>query len=232
MRARSASRAHLGWTRAARSRGSSAAGTRSRERRVRAGRSRSLPSREHEKAGRAARLVATRGATRAYSPSAPLRRLAFRRRPVHELDQRHRRVVALPEAELEDAQVATRTRLVARPELVEELGHDLAIAQAIEGETAVRERRLLAEGDERLGNAAQFLRLRQRGLDDLVREQRIGHVAQHSETMTAGAIELAQAVAVTHVLFPERFVMGGRARLAASSRASCRARGRARRALP
>src|SRR4029079_1789 len=53
-------------------------------------------------------------------------------RPTHELDQRHRRRVARPEAELEDAQVAARARLVARAKLVEELGHDIAIAQTIE----------------------------------------------------------------------------------------------------
>ena len=116
-----------------------------------------------------------------------------------ELDQRHRRGVALTEAELQDAQVAARARLVARTELVEELGHDVAVAQAVERQAAIRHRRHLRQRDHRLGDAAQLLRLRQRGPDRLVREQRVGHVAQHREAMAAGAVEFPQSVTVTHV---------------------------------
>src|SRR5262245_13465585 len=88
----------------------------------------------------------------------------FRRlRAVDQLDQRHRRLVADAEAELEDAQVAARTRLVARAELVEELHDDVAIAQPVEREAAIRDRRRLAERDQRLRDTAQLLRLRQRG---------------------------------------------------------------------
>src|SRR5690348_11714247 len=53
-------------------------------------------------------------------------------RTVEELDQRHRGVVALAEAELEDAQIPAVPRLVARAQLVEELHDDLAVAQPIE----------------------------------------------------------------------------------------------------
>src|SRR5258706_9853939 len=58
-------------------------------------------------------------------------------RPPHKLDQGHRRRVARPKAELQDAQVAARTRLIARAKFVEELGHDVAIAQAIERNPAI-----------------------------------------------------------------------------------------------
>src|SRR5262245_27873948 len=64
-------------------------------------------------------------------------RLLDGRGTVDQLDQRHRRVVALAEAELEDAQVAAVARLVARAQLVEELDHHLAIAQAVERQAAV-----------------------------------------------------------------------------------------------
>src|SRR5262249_1649266 len=65
----------------------------------------------------------------------------FRRlRAVDQLDQRHRRLVADAEAELEDAQVPARTRLVARAELVEELHDDVTIAQPVECEAAIRDR--------------------------------------------------------------------------------------------
>src|SRR5690606_17915541 len=116
-------------------------------------------------------------------------------------DQRHRGVVTLAEAELEDAQVAAVARLVARAELVEELHHHVAVAQAVEREAPVGEGRGLAERDDGLGHAAQLLRLRQRGADGLVLEERDGHVAQHRESMAAGAVELAKPVAVTHCGF-------------------------------
>src|SRR5205814_10265987 len=100
----------------------------------------------------------------------PLRFLAFGGflafflllRAVEELDQRHGRVVALAEAVLEDAQIPAVARLVARAELVEELPDDVAVPQPIEGEAPVGERRVLAERDDGLGDAAQLLRLRQR----------------------------------------------------------------------
>src|SRR5450432_971778 len=133
---------------------------------------------------------------------AGIARFFLRLRTIHQLDQRHRRVVALAEAVLEDAQVPAAARLVAGTELREKLHDGVAIAQAIEGEALVGERRSLAERDDGLGDAAQLLRLRQRGLDRLVLEERYGHVAQHREAMAAGLVELAKPVAVTHLLFP------------------------------
>src|SRR5690606_33088482 len=111
---------------------------------------------------------------------------------------RHGSVVARPEAELEDAEVAARPRPVARPQLVEELRHDVAVAQAVEREAAVRERRLLRQRDQRLRDAAQLLRLRECRPDRLVDEQRVGHVPQHRDAMAAGPVELPLSVAVTH----------------------------------
>ena len=64
-------------------------------------------------------------------------------RPVDELDERHRRVVADAKAHLQDPRVAARTRLVARAELGEQLGDDGAVAQAVERQAAVGQRRLL-----------------------------------------------------------------------------------------
>src|SRR5215831_3807842 len=108
---------------------------------------------------------------------------------IHQLDQRHRCVVAETEAELEYAQISTRTFRIARPELVEELVNNVLVAQAVVREATIRERRLLAERDQRLGDAAQLLRLGERRADHLVREQRVGHVAQHRDAMAARAVE-------------------------------------------
>src|SRR4029079_18465212 len=58
-------------------------------------------------------------------------------RAVHQLDVRHRRVVARAEAGLEDAQVATRARVVARAELDEQLADRFLVLQAGHGQAAV-----------------------------------------------------------------------------------------------
>src|SRR4029078_3273736 len=102
------------------------------------------------------------------------------------LDQCHRRIVADAEAELEDAQVPAVAALVARPQLGEELHHDLAIAQAVEREALVGERRRLAEGNDRLGDAAQLLRLRQRRADLLLLEERYGPVGESRGARASG----------------------------------------------
>src|SRR5688572_9218963 len=152
-----------------------------------------------EKGRRRAGLFCSReGGLRLHLRVAGIARLFLDRGTVHELDVRHRRVVALAEAHLEDAQVPAVARLVARAQLGEELHDHVAVAQAVEGEALVGERLGLAEGDDRLDDAAQLLGLRQRGLDRLVLEQRDGHVAQHREAMAAGAVELSKPVAVTH----------------------------------
>ena len=90
---------------------------------------------------------------------------------IQQRHQRERRVVALAQAGLEDAQVPAVALGVAGPEVVEELRDDAAVAQPIEGEAAIGERGVLAERDHRLGDAAQLLRLGQRGADLLVPQQ-------------------------------------------------------------
>src|SRR5882672_10645672 len=119
-------------------------------------------------------------------------------RPIEKLDQRHRRIVALPESVLEDTQVPSVSLRVARAELGEELGHYAAVAQPVESEAPVGERRLLAEREDGLDDAPQLLRLGERGVYDLVPQERNGHIAQHRQAMAAGAVQLSQSVAVTH----------------------------------
>src|SRR5262249_32645673 len=62
--------------------------------------------------------------------------LGGRLRPIEQLHERHGRVVAEAEAELEDAQVAAGPIRVARAQLAEELVDDRLVAQPIEGEPA------------------------------------------------------------------------------------------------
>src|SRR5690606_29979122 len=161
------------------------------------------------------------------------RRLA---RLIEQLHQRHRRRVARPVAHLQDPEIPARTILEARPELVEELADRRVVAQPIEREAPTADAVLLRKRDQRLDDAPQLLRLRQRGLDRLVRQQRCRHVAVHRLAMRGVPAELAARFTMTHC--PSLSTPTTRnsprcaARAAASSRAACRARGRAPRALP
>src|SRR5690606_17432361 len=79
---------------------------------------------------------------------------------IDQLDDRHRRVVAVAETELQDAGVTPVALGEARAQFVEQLDDHLAITQAVEGQTAVGQAGLLAQGDHRLHHAAKLLRLR------------------------------------------------------------------------
>src|SRR5690606_16172049 len=122
----------------------------------------------------------------------------FGLRTIDQFDVRHRRVVAGAEAALEDAQVAARTAGVARAQGGEQVADRFLVAQAREGEAAVGDAVDLGQGHQRLGDAAQFLGLGQGGLDQLVLEQRGGHVAEHGFAVGAGAVELAAGFLVAH----------------------------------
>ena len=122
-------------------------------------------------------------------------------RAVEQLDERHGRVVANTETELQDTEVAARTVRETRTEHVEQLRDGVTIAQAVERQTTVCERRLLAERDEGLDNIAQLLRLRQRRLDDFVIDERVGHVTDNCQTVAAPAAQFPQTLTVTHFNF-------------------------------
>ncbi len=118
-----------------------------------------------------------------------------------QLDIRHGRVVAHAEAHLQDARVAARAGLEARAQFVEQLGHAVAVAQTVEGQAAVRHRVFLGQGDHGLDHAAQFLGLRQRGLDGLVLDERVHHVLQHRQAVRCRAVQFTESVSVAHGAF-------------------------------
>ncbi|CEE60721.1 conserved hypothetical protein [Xanthomonas citri pv. citri] len=119
-------------------------------------------------------------------------------RTVDQLDIRHRRIVAGTEASLQDAQVAAGTGRVTRAQFDEQLAHGFLVAQASKCQTTIGNAIDLADGDQRLGDATQFLGLRQGGLDQLVLEQRGGHIAEHGFAVCAGTVELTAGFLVTH----------------------------------
>src|ERR1700743_3370155 len=79
----------------------------------------------------------------------------FNFRTVEQFDQCHRSVVANAEAELQHAQIAARTGSVTRAQNFEQLRDRVTIAQAVECQTTICQRRLLAERDQRLNNLSQ-----------------------------------------------------------------------------
>src|SRR6185295_12565258 len=91
-------------------------------------------------------------------------------------------------------------------QIIEQLEHHLSVTQPRKRQATIGKGRFLAQGDDRLSDATQFLRLGQRCLDDLVPQQRIGHVAQHGKSMAAGAVEFSQSQLVTHVFIPSNLL--------------------------
>ena len=123
---------------------------------------------------------------------------ASRLRLIEQLHQRHRRGVARTRIHAQDARVAARTRLEARTEGLEQLHDHFRVAQLREGAATIGVAVVLAERDQRLDDAAQFLRLRHRRADRLVTQQRRRHVAKHRRAMRCVAAELPAGKLVTH----------------------------------
>src|SRR5205807_10547614 len=69
----------------------------------------------------------------------------------------------------------------------------------------------LAERDQLLDDLAQILRLRQRGDDLLVLDQRLAHIGKHRLTMFMRAAEAALGVSVIHGVL--RYFRGRRAKV-------------------
>src|SRR5262249_53512917 len=110
----------------------------------------------------------------------------------------HRRGITGAEAGLQNPQIAAGAALEARAKLGEQTADGRVIAQAIERETTTARAVFLRERDQRLYDAAQVLRLRQRGAGGLVDQQGGRHVAVHRAPVRRGAAELAARISVTH----------------------------------
>src|SRR5271157_6280726 len=121
---------------------------------------------------------------------------------VDELDHRQRRVVAGAEARLHDAGVAAVAVLVARADDVDQLGDEVGVAQARNGDAAGMQVAALAEGDQLLDHRAKVLRLRQGGDDLLVLDQRLRHVGEHRLAVLGGAVEAPLGASMIHRLSP------------------------------
>src|SRR3546814_417956 len=121
---------------------------------------------------------------------------------VDQLDDRHRRHVAVAEAGLQHPAVAAVALLVAAGQFVEQLGRDLRVAQHRERLAAGVQVAALAEGDETVDDAPQVFRLRQGGLDLLVLHQGSRQIGEHRLAVADRAVETPAVETVTHLLSP------------------------------
>src|SRR5262249_23666461 len=125
-----------------------------------------------------------------------------------DLDHRGRRVVAVAEPGLHDAQIAAVALLVARADHLEQLLDHRHVADLGDRLAPSVQVAALAERDQLLDDRAQLLRLGQRGGDLLVLDQRGRHVGEHGAAMLGRAVELAVGVTVTHRRGPSLYSLG------------------------
>lgn len=123
-------------------------------------------------------------------------------RTINQLDVRHGGVVASAETALQDAQVAARTVGVALAQVVEQLANGSFRTGTVESQATVGDAVFLGQGDQRLGNATQFLGLGQGGFDQFVFEQRHRHVLEHSLAVRAGAAQVTTTFTMAHGSIP------------------------------
>src|ERR1700737_3644966 len=126
---------------------------------------------------------------------------------VDDLDHGHWRVVAVAEAGLDNAGIAALPVLVAGSKNIEQFPGLIEVAHLADRLPAHGETALLAERHQLFHDRAQFLRLRQRGDDLLVLDQRRAHIGKHRAPMLGGAIELAMNLAVTHGVLSYTFLV-------------------------
>src|SRR6516162_355401 len=123
---------------------------------------------------------------------------------IDEFDDRDGGGIAIAEAGLEDAGIAAVAVLVAGTEHLEQFLDHGDVAHLRDRLAARVQVATLAERDQFLDDRPQVLRLRQRGHDLLVLDERRRHVGEHGAAMLAGAIELAMGVSVTHARTPHK----------------------------
>src|SRR5690606_16754302 len=126
----------------------------------------------------------------------------LRRGRVHELQEGHRRRVALADARTDDAGVAARAVGEPLRERTEELLEDLLVPHRTRRQSTRVDGALLAEGDHLLGRLARLLRLRDRRPNPLVAEERGHEVLDERFAMGRGPRKLAAGNSVSHVLSP------------------------------
>ena len=100
--------------------------------------------------------------------------------------------------QLHNAGVTAGPFLVAGAQLVEELGDGVPVAQPGESKAPVGHAVDLGQCYQRLDDATQLLGLGDRSLNQLVTNQRRGHVLEHCPQMAAVTIQVTSALNAPH----------------------------------
>ena len=119
---------------------------------------------------------------------------------VNELDEAGGGSIALAEASLDDAGVATGTLGHLLRDDLEELGDGELVLQVAEDKTAVGRGVLLRAVDQGLDVLAQSLCLGHSGVDSLVHDERNGHVGEHRVAVRCGAAKMVEFLIMSHCL--------------------------------
>ena len=106
---------------------------------------------------------------------------------VNEFDDGHCRIVTVTDAGLQDAGVATGTVSNLLRDFAEELVDGLFAVEVAEDNTAVVGGVLFGAIDEGLDIYSECFGLCQRGLNSLLKDERGGHVGEHSNAMCVGS---------------------------------------------
>src|SRR6266851_5008587 len=120
---------------------------------------------------------------------------------VDQLDDRHRRIVAVAIAGLDDARIAAGPGGVTLGENRQQLVGERLILQPGDRQPPGMQPAALAERDQPLDDRPQILRLGQRGADLLVLEEGGSEVLEHRLPVGGGAAEAAMAHPMAHGLF-------------------------------
>src|SRR5450830_563339 len=117
---------------------------------------------------------------------------------IEQFNESHRRIVANAETHFQDTNVAAVTCCVTWAQFGEQLADDFTVTQAGKCQTLVGQCIGLAQCQDRLDDAAQFLGFWQGCFDGFVAQQGDCHVAQHRQTMRGSTIQFTETVTVTH----------------------------------
>src|SRR5713101_2028314 len=117
---------------------------------------------------------------------------------VDQLDDRHRRIVAVAIAGLDDARIAAGPGGVTLGENRQQLVGERLILQLGDRQPPGMQPAALAERDQPLDDRPQILGLGQRGADLLVLEEGGGEVLEHRLPVGGGAAEAAMAHPMAH----------------------------------
>jgi hypothetical protein len=121
-------------------------------------------------------------------------------RSVNQFNISHWRIVAGSEPAFHDAQIAARSTLITRTQLIEQFGYDVAIAQFGESHTTLGHTVFFRQGDQWLCISSQLFGFRQGGLDKLMIDQSACHTAEQCLAMATGDAEFFTGFSVSHFI--------------------------------